>query len=153
MCKFAFWLLVGINIFILTACSSDFLSAKNKTTGYPSVSSPSAGESTDGLNPVANVKSSGENTGGGNIGGSIVNTMDGNDKVKLSRALDNAPGKSTQWKNSITGNNYTVTPTRKVNINNNPYCRTYQINAIVNNKEQSYSGTACISSQGSWQES
>ncbi len=65
--------------------------------------------------------------------------------------MDKAPGKSTHWVNAHTQIEYTVTPTKKVRIEDKNYCRQYQMTAVyANDKEQSVQGVACIASDGNW---
>lgn len=95
---------------------------------------------------VASSSPTGERGVSGSIGG-----MDTNDRTKLSHSLDKTPGKSTQWVNESTGVSYTVVPTRKVTINGNPYCRAYSLTASKGGKSRTIEGTACVSTDGSWQ--
>lgn len=84
------------------------------------------------------------------VGGSIEKSMDQDDKIKMSRALDKAPGKTTSWTNNRTGIHYEVTPIRKIVIKNNPYCRVYQTISTRGSFSKEVSGTACISEDGNW---
>ena len=86
------------------------------------------------------------------IGGSIGQSMDAFDRVKLSRALDKSPGKPTSWVNQGTGVDYTVTPLRKVTVNGNPFCRQYQTVATKGESKQQMTGTACVAADGAWSE-
>lgn len=85
--------------------------------------------------------------GGGEIG---LKSMDANDKSKMSRALDSGTGKATHWVNSSTGMNYTVTPIKKVVIENNPFCRQYLVVVARGANQKEISGTACVTTDGSW---
>lgn len=85
------------------------------------------------------------------LGGKIARSMDQNDRSKLAHALDNAPGKITQWVNRNSGISYTVTPTKKVTINGNPYCRVYEVVSNRGNKTEQMTGTACVAEDSSWQ--
>lgn len=89
--------------------------------------------------------------GEGSIGGHLNGSMDSMDRMKLTHALDNSPGKSTHWENPTTGTSYTVVPTKKITINQNPYCRTYQVTAVKEGKERQYTGAACVNANGTWQ--
>ena len=84
------------------------------------------------------------------ISGAIGNAMDSNDKLKLSRALDHPPGKSTHWMNPTTGMSYKVTPVRKIKVDGNPYCREYQMSVTTNGKLEEQNGTACVGEDGNW---
>lgn len=85
------------------------------------------------------------------VGGNMRTAMDSVDRTKLSHALDSPPGKSTRWTNEVTGINYTVTPTQKLSINGNPYCRKYTVIASKGGKTREIRGTACVTADGSWQ--
>lgn len=85
------------------------------------------------------------------IGGSLSSSMDSMDRMKLARALDSVPGKSTHWQNPNSGTSYIVTPIKKVTINDNPYCRTYTVTSIRQGQERQHTGTACVSADGTWQ--
>lgn len=113
--------LVGIVGIQLTACSSiPYISSSDRS------SSPGASESTA-------------------IGGRLEHLMDENDKKEMSSGLDKALGKSTEWSNPRTGIKYTVTPVAKLKVGDNPFCRRYQLNAIVKGQPKSVTGTACVS--------
>ncbi len=84
------------------------------------------------------------------IGGSLEKYMDSDDKIKMSRGLDKAPGKTTSWTNNRMGMHYAVTPIRKVVLKDNPYCRTYQMTATRGSHTKEASGTACIAEDGNW---
>jgi surface antigen len=84
------------------------------------------------------------------IGGSIEKSMDQDDKTKLSRALDKAPGKTTTWENGLTGITYTVTPTKKIVIRDKPFCREYHTTATKGGNMKEITGTACVASDGNW---
>lgn len=87
----------------------------------------------------------------GQVGGHLALSMDGIDKSKLSHALDNPIGKSTTWTNQQTGTTFTVTPTAKVVLNENPFCRRYTVLAVKGDRSKETTGTACVSSDSSWQ--
>lgn len=86
-------------------------------------------------------------TGGGDIG---VKSMDGNDKVKMARALDASPGKATHWENGSSGISYTVTPIRKVVIQGNPFCREYEVAVMKGEYKKVIREKACVTTDGSW---
>ena|SRR3990167_7749230 len=88
---------------------------------------------------------------GAPVGGSMENAMDNIDKTKMFRALDNPPGKVTQWVNANTGITYTVTPIRKTTVNGNRFCRQYRITMHSINKDNEIEGTACVASDGNWE--
>lgn len=86
-------------------------------------------------------------TGGGDIG---LKSMDADDKLKMSRALDSGTGKATHWENGATGITYMVTPIRKVVVQGNPFCREYSVQATRGSVTKNNSGTACVTTDGSW---
>lgn len=86
-------------------------------------------------------------TGGGEIG---LASMDANDKLKMSRALDAATGKATHWTNNGSGVSFTVTPIKKVVIENNPFCRQYLVEVSRGSNQKELTGTACVTTDGSW---
>lgn len=86
-------------------------------------------------------------TGGGDIS---LKSMTQEDKNKMSRAMDAATGKSTHWTNSATGVSYTVTPIKKVVIEGNPFCRRYTVLVEQGDYKRDISGTACVTTDGSW---
>ncbi len=89
-------------------------------------------------------------TSNNNIAGSFESAMTQEDKNKLSRALDGGLGKSTHWTNSATGYTYTVTPIRKVTIEGNPICRSFEAIATRGSSSRNTAGTACITADGDW---
>jgi surface antigen len=84
------------------------------------------------------------------IGGSIEKSMEKDDKIKMSRALDKSPGKTTSWTNNRNSMHYAVTPIRKIVLKDNPFCRTYQMTATRGSYTKEVSGTACVSDDGNW---
>ena|SRR3990167_671353 len=84
------------------------------------------------------------------VGGNLANAMDTADKKKLAHALDKPVGKSTQWKNEQTGIAYTAIPTRKLTLNNNPFCRAYSVTATRSESTRQINGTACVGRDGGW---
>ena len=88
---------------------------------------------------------------GAYLGGAVGKSMDASDKQKMTSTLENNPqGKPAYWQNSNTGTQYTVTPTKNITVNGNPYCREYQSTAMINGKKQEVYGTACRQPDGSW---
>jgi surface antigen len=86
-------------------------------------------------------------TGGSEIG---LRSMDSEDKSKMSHALDAGTGKPSHWENGATGIGYTVTPTRKVEVQGNPFCREYSVTANKGSFTRTMIGTACVTTDGSW---
>jgi surface antigen len=136
----------------LTACSttvtrtvdqsnnSSVIASSDEIAGTPEVQQTPA---------LASVTDS--NIGGTSIGGAVERAMDEADRSKMMHAMDKAPGKSTHWVNANTQIEYTVTPVRKVRIEDKNYCRQYQMTAVdTNEREQNVQGVACIASDGNW---
>lgn len=86
---------------------------------------------------------------GGPLGGYIEQFMDANDKTKLARALDGGLGKSTSWKNPVSGADFAVTPTRKVTMGEG-ICRAYNLTMTKSGVTDRVAGTACIGDDGLW---
>ena len=84
------------------------------------------------------------------IGGSIEKMMDADDKIRMSRALDKSPGKTTTWQNPNTGITYAVTPVKKVVLADNPFCREYRTTATKAEQSKEITGTACVAADGNW---
>ena len=85
------------------------------------------------------------------IGGAIGRNMDETDRLKMSQSLESTPvGKPAYWQNEKTGATYTVTPTRNISLNGNPYCREYRSVANIGGKRQQVYGTACRQPDGAW---
>lgn len=79
-----------------------------------------------------------------------IKQMDKNDKSKMSRALDKPIGKTTEWQNAVTGTRYKVTPTNKLNIEGNPFCREYKVEYSRGKDKGQMSATACVMANGEW---
>lgn len=86
----------------------------------------------------------------GPVGGKLAMNMNTEDLNKMSRALDKAPGKSTDWVSTSTGTKYTVTPVKKVMVQGREHCRSYTVTATRGGNTQQTSGTACIGDDGEW---
>lgn len=84
------------------------------------------------------------------MGGALEKSMEKDDKIKMSRALDKSPGKTTSWTNNRTQIHYEVTPVKKIVLKDNPYCRTYTMLSIRGAYSKEISGTACVSDDGNW---
>lgn len=84
------------------------------------------------------------------IGGSIGRAMDSVDKEKFSHALDKSLGKSTKWSNAVTSITYTVTPTKKVIIQGNSFCREYTVKEERGTNSREFNGTACVDATSNW---
>jgi surface antigen len=87
---------------------------------------------------------------GAMIGGSIGRTMDDNDRMNTSAALENVrTGVPTTWVNPDTGYEYAVTPTNTYSNGSGP-CREYTLDATIGGKTEQIYGTACRQPDGSW---
>lgn len=86
---------------------------------------------------------------GGALGGYIEQFMDANDKSKMARALDGSLGKSTSWKNPVSGAVFAVTPISKVS-NGDSICRNYSVTMNKAGVNDRVGGTACIGDDGLW---
>ena len=137
----------------LTACSS-ITSFYNGSEPPAPITNPTAEQlnSSTILDPNGNpIPVQPVATTGESLGGNVERSMDNNDRIKMSRALDKAPGGSTTWVNRATGISYTVTPVKKVVLNGNPYCRTYSMSATRGGQASNAGGTACIGQSGNWE--
>lgn len=131
----------------LCACSSNGSSQENEDHGRMASAYNKSLAGNGGREPFGPTYAA----SGRPIGGSFTSSMDSVDRTKMSRALDKPVGNSTSWTNANTGITYTISPTKKVVINNNPYCREYNASAKSGNRERSYSGSACVGSDSNWQ--
>lgn len=85
------------------------------------------------------------------VGSSIGQSMDEVDRMKMSQTLETAPSNATQtWVNPDSHVSYQVTPTRTYQQDGRP-CREYTTRANIGGRMQSVYGTACRTSDGSWQ--
>jgi surface antigen len=88
---------------------------------------------------------------GAMIGGNIGRSMDEQDQMRTSLALENVrTGVPTAWVNPDTGYEYTVTPTSTYEADSGP-CREYTLDAQIGGKTEQIYGTACRQPDGSWQ--
>jgi surface antigen len=148
-----FGLKMGLFICVmgLTACSQ--MMGTQAETNAAAPQGPAVGLDKQGV-IAKSVDNTGQETnvnltmsGGGEIG---LASMDASDKLKMSRALDGATGKATHWVNSASGVNFTVTPIKKVVIENNPFCRQYLVEVARGSNQKELTGTACVTTDGSW---
>lgn len=146
MKKLALSLTFVATAFTLAACSSNpYYDLFLKNSEQKNATQPSTGETADSaLTPPPPVESV------GSIGGSLSRSMDANDRARFARALDNPLGKSTTWFNKTSNISFTVTPTNKLSVNGNPYCRAYSVSASRDGRSQQSAGTACVGSDGNW---
>lgn len=147
--KLSLWVLAVL----LSGCSSLGTSNVQQTsTTQPSVPVQSNIDGTtidkNTGQPVA--LGAGMSSGGSLVSGSVEKIMTDEDKIKLSRALDGAPGKTTTWENFSTGYTYAVTPTKKITVDKNPFCREYSLMVTRSGSQRDSSGRACITADGNW---
>jgi len=86
---------------------------------------------------------------GGSLGGYLEQFMDANDRSRMARALDGSLGKSTSWKNPVSGATFAVTPIRKIS-NGDSICRAYSVTMNKTGVNDRVGGTACIGDDGLW---
>lgn len=139
----------------LTACSTTALqnnamespSAEQNKSGAENTPTLASTESGIATNKPANTFAAQTNE---TVGGSLTQKMNTVDKTKLSRALDKAIGKMTQWKNELTGISYSVVPVRRTTVDGNHFCRQYTMTASQGEATQELQETACIGQDGEW---
>lgn len=86
------------------------------------------------------------------IGGQIGQSMDRTDHQQVQRTLETAPtGRAVNWQNPDNDQQYTVTPTRTYRAAGGD-CRDYDAWVLIGGYEQKVTGTACRTSDGSWQQ-
>ena len=87
---------------------------------------------------------------GGFIGGSVGKTMDEVNNQKLAGVLNNAPShKEQSWKDSRSGNEYSVKPDNSY-WENGRLCRRFTMTVIMDGKPETVHGKACRDDQGNW---
>jgi len=147
--------ILALSAVCLAACST-MTTSKESVQNNPATTVTANSPETFGTPAIQDtsaeaIAASDSGIGGTMIGGAVEQAMDEADKTKMLHAMDKAPGKSTHWVNERTNIEYTVTPTKKVYVQDKRYCRQYQMIAInANDKEQSVEGVACIASDGNW---
>lgn len=86
------------------------------------------------------------------VGGSIGNAMDQGDRAYASQTLDTAKrGEVITWRNSRSGAEYSVKPTREYRSQSGQYCREFATWGWIGGYEERLHGTACRMPDGSWQ--
>lgn len=130
-------------IVTLTACSDTLVENSTPTVKHHGKNQQ---QKQDGEKNMAN----NADVPGPAASGSMGSAMDANDKAKMLHALDSAPGKATHWVNDNTGVSYTVTPTKKISLHGNPYCREYETTVTKDSSEHKNYGRACVGADGSW---
>lgn len=135
-------------IFTLTACSSSLFNS-NETPKTSHVAGVNVNGQETGASELGSPAKS-DLPSAGPLAGNIEGSMNSVDKSKLTHALDNGIGKPTHWVNPTTGIAYTVVPTKKMTIGDNPYCRQYTVTAEKDGASKDKTGTACVASDSSW---
>lgn len=135
---------------LLTACASEHKQLiENQVVTNPA---PGVSEKTTTENPTTAISTPSHVNAVTNqpIAGNFEQRMDSIDKSKLSKALDKALGKMTEWTNDMTGITYRIVPTQKIVVDGNQFCRKYTITVIKNQDSQELSGSACVTEDGNW---
>ena len=87
---------------------------------------------------------------GAYLGGQIGKSMDKQDRMEMTRALETAPtGRAVVWSNPDTGYRYTVQPIKTYYIDERP-CREYVTKAVIDGRVEHVRGRACRQRDGSW---
>lgn len=87
---------------------------------------------------------------GAAIGGAIGQSMDANDRARVSQSLETVrTGVPSRWHNPDTGHDFTVVPTKTYDTASGP-CREYTIDAMIDGRTEKVYGTACRQPDGSW---
>jgi surface antigen len=85
------------------------------------------------------------------LGYIVGNEMDKWDRQNLNQTYENvASGRSVQWKNPDTGNQYQVTPTSTTGTPQRP-CRDAEIQAVIDGRQETTYTTACRNDRGEWE--
>lgn len=137
---------IPVNMFSFSGSRAAGTSAQTPAAA-PNIAQAGAAVVDSSGTPIAELP---DQTSNNNIAGSFESAMTQEDKNKLSRALDGGLGKSTHWTNSATGYTYTITPIRKVTIEGNPICRSFEAIATRGSNSRNKAGTACITADGDW---
>ncbi len=89
------------------------------------------------------------------IGSKIGQTMDRQDRLEMTRALESTKtGRRHEWTNPDSGNHYTVRPTKTYTRPHKRHaqpCREYVQTAMIGGKEEKVYGRACRMNDGSWE--
>ena len=85
------------------------------------------------------------------IGGQIGSRMDEEDHRRTSMALENTrTNETTEWLNPDSGNQYSIQPTNTYQADSGP-CRDYTMQAVIDGRNETVTGTACRQADGTWQ--
>lgn len=134
----------------LVGCSTN---TQNENTGIGAVTGGVAGGLVGGLAGGSAAAVGIGVVGGALLGGFIGHSMDSSDNSRMYNSMEHNPtNKSTTWKNTTTGQTYTIAPTSsRMVYRDNPNCRRYYATAIINGSKQKISGIACRRADGVWE--
>jgi surface antigen len=85
---------------------------------------------------------------GGLLGYTAGRAMEEEDRRRVVAAIE--ADRAAQWRNSQTGNTYSVQPTGMTSMNGRP-CREFQMQAQTREGSEQLHGTACQRPDGSWE--
>lgn len=84
------------------------------------------------------------------IGGSVGRSMDESDRRRTQQTLETAPtGRTVAWENPDHNTAYKMTPERTYDTASGP-CRDYSMDAWIDGRKETVTGTACRQSDGTW---
>ncbi len=84
------------------------------------------------------------------IGGSVGRSMDASDRRRAQRTLeDSRTGETVAWRNPDNSTAYEMTPTRTYSTDSGP-CREYTMDAWIDGRKETVTGTACRQDDGTW---
>lgn len=86
------------------------------------------------------------------VGGAVGSRMDDEDRRQAGYALENSQtGGTTQWVNPDTGYRYEVQPTSTFQSASGQPCRNYTMDALIDGRNETITGTACRNADGTWE--
>lgn len=84
------------------------------------------------------------------IGGRVGRSMDAADRRRAQQTLETTPtGRSVAWRNPDANTAYEMTPVRTYETGSGP-CRDYAMDAWIDGRKETVTGTACRQSDGTW---
>ena len=85
------------------------------------------------------------------LGYAVGNELDKADQAKIHTAYETVPdGRTSQWVNPNTGNQFAVTPQYTYKSNTNQDCREAEIFVTIDGKPEKMKQTACRDEYGNW---
>jgi surface antigen len=85
------------------------------------------------------------------IGGSVGRSMDEQDRMRAQRTLETSrTGETVAWRNPDNASTYEMTPTRTYTGDAGRPCREFTMDAWVDGRKETVTGTACRQSDGTW---